>query len=690
MSQTLDALPEVTTLDSDAIIPARKAGVTSKITVANAILALTAGKEATANRRNTFQSTPDNNHYPSEKCVKDALNAEVTARNTAISDAVIGLYDDRGNFDARVNTFPTTGGSGTSGAIKKGDVWLLSFAATSGVLNGVPVGATVRALSDTPGQTTGNWAVGGSGVDQTARTAAAAAQTAADLNTSSKADKTTTISAGGLATGGGSLAANRTIIVPIASQAEAEAGSSNEVAMTPLRAAQAIAALATGGSGITALYETITGGTLTAEVLRLARSGNLTSECAIVGGSTTFHFGNGVNDGSNAWVPWAAASTRGHSILRVDLTADPGAGYAFTLSSTVAGSGLVPTTFTEGVEWTRQFSPSAASITIDAAQFIGMDSGAEPAGRDLILVLKDVGSTPITVFGSITVYDSSAGQVSTAPDKLDVAGETDASVIAAAFVSAFSGFFGSVTAVGATITIAETATPTEGDYFSTAGSVVVASNSASAPVFNPSATKDSISYALSLVFFSVSNVLHSSNVWNLTVTTTAKGPDAIIASPDVSGWAATLYSATAGTCPETETVAMVVIMAAAMQYVTGATCSASGHDIMVAVVGGVGFTAGGLWTMQSTTYTGLHLSTNTVNGKLLNLWIETVATEVIQVHIGLSTFTVSLTAGVRDLKGVADACEESLSSFLKTTNANIFFDADSLTSPVKIYAQIQE
>lgn len=58
------------------------------------------------------------------------------------------------------------------------------------------------------------------------------------------ASKSIAISGGGLATGGGDLSANRTITVPISSQAEAEAGSDNATAMTPLRVAQAVAVLA--------------------------------------------------------------------------------------------------------------------------------------------------------------------------------------------------------------------------------------------------------------------------------------------------------------------------------------------------------------------------------------------------------------------------------------------------------------
>jgi hypothetical protein len=56
-----------------------------------------------------------------------------------------------------------------------------------------------------------------------------------------------TIATSGLATGGGSLTSDRTINVPAASQAEAEAGTENTKAMTPLRVAQAVAVLAPDG-----------------------------------------------------------------------------------------------------------------------------------------------------------------------------------------------------------------------------------------------------------------------------------------------------------------------------------------------------------------------------------------------------------------------------------------------------------
>lgn len=71
---------------------------------------------------------------------------------------VVGLWDDRGNYDASGNTFPASGGSGTAGAILKGDVWTVSVAGTLGGV-AVELGDMVRALTDTPGQTAGNWAI---------------------------------------------------------------------------------------------------------------------------------------------------------------------------------------------------------------------------------------------------------------------------------------------------------------------------------------------------------------------------------------------------------------------------------------------------------------------------------------------------------------------------------------------------
>jgi|GEM_PF-1727379 len=71
---------------------------------------------------------------------------------------VVGLVDDRGSYDASGNVFPSSGGSGVAGAILKGDLWFVSVA---GTLGGTPcqIGTSVRALADSPGQTSGNWSI---------------------------------------------------------------------------------------------------------------------------------------------------------------------------------------------------------------------------------------------------------------------------------------------------------------------------------------------------------------------------------------------------------------------------------------------------------------------------------------------------------------------------------------------------
>jgi len=76
--------------------------------------------------------------YSSQKAVKTYVDASVT-----------GVLDDRGNWDASTNLFPTTGGSGPFGSILKGDLW---FVSVPGILGGTPVvvGNNFRALVDNP------------------------------------------------------------------------------------------------------------------------------------------------------------------------------------------------------------------------------------------------------------------------------------------------------------------------------------------------------------------------------------------------------------------------------------------------------------------------------------------------------------------------------------------------------------
>jgi len=101
--------------------------------------------ENTANKSTDIALGTSDTLYPSQKAVK-----------TYADSLVVGLLDYRGAYDASVNTFPASGGSGTAGAVLKGDMWILSVAGTLGGV-AVQIGDSVIANVDTPGQTAGNW-----------------------------------------------------------------------------------------------------------------------------------------------------------------------------------------------------------------------------------------------------------------------------------------------------------------------------------------------------------------------------------------------------------------------------------------------------------------------------------------------------------------------------------------------------
>jgi hypothetical protein len=101
-----------------------------------------------------------------------AADAAVLASANAYADSiVVGLLNDRGNYDASGNTFPTTGGSGSGGAIKKGDLWTID---TPGILGGqnVEIGDVIRALQNAPGQTASKWAITQNNIGYVAENAA--------------------------------------------------------------------------------------------------------------------------------------------------------------------------------------------------------------------------------------------------------------------------------------------------------------------------------------------------------------------------------------------------------------------------------------------------------------------------------------------------------------------------------------
>lgn len=125
------------------IIPVTKGG-TGAATASDALTNL--GAEAVANKSTDVNADGSSNvKYPSVKAVKDYADG-----------LVVGLLDYRGAYDASTNLFPATGGSGTAGAVLKGDTWVISVAGTLGG-TAIQVGDSIIANVDTPGQTAGNW-----------------------------------------------------------------------------------------------------------------------------------------------------------------------------------------------------------------------------------------------------------------------------------------------------------------------------------------------------------------------------------------------------------------------------------------------------------------------------------------------------------------------------------------------------
>lgn len=113
----------------------------------DAVIAGLATKEDKANKVTSIGSPANDTNYPSELAVK-----------TYADNLVVGMLNDRGVWDASGNAFPTTGGSGVGGAIRKGDMWYVSVAGTLGAKL-VNVGDSFRALVNDPAQVAANWSI---------------------------------------------------------------------------------------------------------------------------------------------------------------------------------------------------------------------------------------------------------------------------------------------------------------------------------------------------------------------------------------------------------------------------------------------------------------------------------------------------------------------------------------------------
>jgi hypothetical protein len=127
--------------------------------------------EMTANSYLAYESSTSGNIFKTtingwESGIKIDYQSDLSNTYTArslvdkayVDNLLVGMLDDRGSYDASVNLFPSTGGSGIAGAILKGDMWYISVAGTLGG-SSVNIGDSFRALVDTPGQTSSNWSI---------------------------------------------------------------------------------------------------------------------------------------------------------------------------------------------------------------------------------------------------------------------------------------------------------------------------------------------------------------------------------------------------------------------------------------------------------------------------------------------------------------------------------------------------
>lgn len=120
-------------------------------------------KELLANKVTDF-STINNDLYPTVEAANNADQIILSTAEAYTDSHVLGLWDDRGNYNpTATSTYPVSGGSGTAGAILKGDIWTINGLGV-GITHAIGTkvvqdGDTVRSLIDTPSTTDANWAI---------------------------------------------------------------------------------------------------------------------------------------------------------------------------------------------------------------------------------------------------------------------------------------------------------------------------------------------------------------------------------------------------------------------------------------------------------------------------------------------------------------------------------------------------
>lgn len=169
--QKISGLPDGTTISGTELSEAVQSGGNVKFSYATLKTFFQSGLTKSSVGLGNVDNTSDVNKPVSTAQAAADLAAENNAKTYA-DGLVIGLWDDRGNFDASINAYPSSGGSGSAGAILKGDIWTISVAGTLPTGQVVEVGDVVRALVNTPGNTQANWSIQQNNIGYTAENSA--------------------------------------------------------------------------------------------------------------------------------------------------------------------------------------------------------------------------------------------------------------------------------------------------------------------------------------------------------------------------------------------------------------------------------------------------------------------------------------------------------------------------------------
>lgn len=142
-------------------IPFTPAGNIAATNVRDAIAELDAEKQAAlgynpenvGNKATNLSSNTSNTLYPTVKAVADGDTATLNAAKAYADSVNVNVLNYRGYWDASGGTvYPSTGGTGSAGAIQAGNTWEISVAG-----GGYDVGDLIVAKIAAPGQTAANW-----------------------------------------------------------------------------------------------------------------------------------------------------------------------------------------------------------------------------------------------------------------------------------------------------------------------------------------------------------------------------------------------------------------------------------------------------------------------------------------------------------------------------------------------------